>query len=175
MADTLYRSYRLKRVYYSAFSPIPHSSIRLPNRAPPLMREHRLYQADWLLRYYGFSVGELTGAMPGGELDLALDPKTSWALAHRERFPVGTSMRAEREALLRVPGLGVRVVKRILSTRRTRRLRFADMEAMGARLNRARFFIVTADYRPALSERESARLRSALSQGSQAGRQQALF
>jgi putative DNA modification/repair radical SAM protein len=171
MADTLYRSYRLKRVYYSAFSPIPHSSIRLPNRAPPLMREHRLYQADWLLRYYGFSVSELTGAMPGGELDLALDPKTSWALAHRELFPVDVNL-AEREALLRVPGLGVRVVKRILSTRRTRRLRYADMEAMGARLSHARFFIVTADYCPATSERESARLRTDLSQ---AGRQQALF
>ena len=171
MADTLYRSYRLKRVYYSAFSPIPHSSIRLPNRSPPLMREHRLYQADWLLRYYGFSVGELTGAMPGGELDLALDPKTSWALAHRELFPVDVNT-AEREALLRVPGLGVRVVKRILSTRRTRRLRYADLEAMGARLSNARFFIVTADYRPATTERESARLRTDLSQ---AGRQQALF
>jgi putative DNA modification/repair radical SAM protein len=171
MADTLYRSYRLKRVYYSAFSPIPHSSIRLPNRAPPLMREHRLYQADWLLRYYGFSVGELTGAMPGGELDLALDPKTAWALAHRERFPVDIN-RAAREALLRVPGLGVRVVKRILSTRRMRRLRYADIEAMGARLGRARYFIVTADYRPAQGEGESARLRVALSQ---AGRQQALF
>jgi putative DNA modification/repair radical SAM protein len=103
-ADTLYRSYRLKRVYYSAFSPIPHSSIRLPNRSPPLMREHRLYQADWLLRYYGFSVGELTGAMPGGELDLALDPKTSWALTHRELFPVDVNQ-AERETLLRVQGL----------------------------------------------------------------------
>lgn len=171
MADTLYRSYGLKRVYYSAFSPIPHSSIRLPNRAPPLMREHRLYQADWLLRYYGFSVGELTGALPGGELDLGMDPKTSWALANRERFPVDVN-RAAREELLRVPGLGVRVVKRILSTRRTRRLRYADVEAMGGRLGRARFFIVTADYRPAESERESARLRSALSQ---AGRQQSLF
>jgi predicted DNA-binding helix-hairpin-helix protein len=170
-ADTLYRSYGLKRVYYSAFSPIPHSSIRLPNRAPPLMREHRLYQADWLLRYYGFSVGELADSMPAGELDLALDPKTSWALAHRELFPVDVN-RAGREALLRVPGLGVRVVKRILSTRRTRRLRYADMAAMGARLSRARFFILTADHRPALSESETARLRAAFSQ---AGQQQALF
>ncbi len=121
------------------------------------MREHRLYQADWLLRYYGFSVGELTGAMPGGELDLALDPKTSWALTHRELFPVDVNQ-AERETLLRVPGLGVRVVKRILSTRRMRRLRYADLEAMGARLSRARFFIVTADYRPAL--KASARVRA---------------
>src|SRR3569833_455037 len=169
-ADTLYRSYGLKRVYYSAFSPIPHSSVRLPNRAPPLMREHRLYQADWLLRYYGFSVGELTGAMPGGERDLALDPKTTWALAHREMFPVDVNC-AAREELRRVPGLGVRVVDRILSTRRTRRLRYVDVEAMGARLGRARFFIVTADYRPSESGRESARLRAALSP---AGQQQSL-
>ena len=88
MADTLYRSYRLRRIYYSAFSPFTHSSPRLPNRAPPLMREHRLYQADWLMRYYGFSTGELKAAIPSGNFDLDLDPKTSWALRHREQFPV---------------------------------------------------------------------------------------
>src|SRR5262249_49396245 len=83
--DTLYRSYGLRRIYYSAFSPISHSSSRLPNRAPPLMREHRLYQADWLMRYYGFSTPELVASMPAGNLDLEVDPKTSWALLHRDQ------------------------------------------------------------------------------------------
>ena len=87
-ADTLYRSYRLKRIYYSAFSPIPNSSARLPNRAPPLVREHRLYQADWLLRYYEFSIRELASSMPAGQLDLNVDPKTAWALANRDDFPI---------------------------------------------------------------------------------------
>jgi putative DNA modification/repair radical SAM protein len=170
-ADTLYRSYGLKRVYYSAFSPIPHSSTRLPNRAPPLMREHRLYQADWLLRFYGFTVQELASAMPEGQLELGLDPKTAWALANRDSFPVDVNS-AERAELLRVPGLGVRVVKRIVSTRRQRTLRFADLRAMGASLQRARFFIVTADHRPAQDQRVSERLRCELSQ---ADRQQILL
>jgi putative DNA modification/repair radical SAM protein len=170
-ADTLYRSYNLKRVYYSAFSPIPHSSTRLPNRAPPLMREHRLYQADWLLRFYGFSVQELSSAMPGGRLELSLDPKTAWALANREYFPVDVN-RAEREQLLRVPGLGVRVVRRIVSTRRQRTLRYADLKIMGANLHRARFFVVTADHRPAQDQSAGERLRVELNQ---ADRQQLLF
>ncbi len=170
-ADTLYKSYRLKRVYYSAFSPIAHSSARLPNRAPPLMREHRLYQADWLLRFYGFSHGELVGAMPSGQLDLELDPKTAWALANRAQFPVDVNT-AARRVLLRVPGLGMKVVSRILSTRRHRRLRFADLKAMGATLNRARFFLVAADYRPANSNLRNERLRHELSN---AARQIPLF
>jgi putative DNA modification/repair radical SAM protein len=163
-ADTLYRSYGLKRIYYSAFSPIPHSSVRLPNRAPPLMREHRLYQADWLVRYYGFSTQEIVRALPSGNLDLALDPKTTWALANRQHFPVDVNTAGKRE-LLRVPGLGVRIVNRILSTRRQRRLRFADLKAMGASLRRARFFLVTADYRPANDAQASERLRMRLTPG----------
>jgi putative DNA modification/repair radical SAM protein len=170
-ADTLYRSYGLRRVYYSAFSPIPHSSTRLPNRAPPLVREHRLYQADWLVRFYGFSTRELTQSMPSGNLDLALDPKTTWALANRERFPVDVNT-ARRSELLRVPGLGVRIVARILSTRRHRRLRFADLKAMGASLHRARFFLCTTDHRPADDSQASDRLRLQLTHG---GQQQALF
>ncbi|HEU4625528.1 MAG TPA: putative DNA modification/repair radical SAM protein [Steroidobacteraceae bacterium] len=170
-AHALYTSYRLKRIYYSAFSPIPHSSARLPNRAPPLLREHRLYQADWLLRYYGFDTAELTATMPSGHLDLALDPKTVWALANRDRFPVDVNT-ADRTELLRVPGFGVRVVKRIVSTRRQRRLRYADLAALGARLARARHFIVAADYRPRHDERGSERLRIEMTQ---AHRQQSLF
>jgi putative DNA modification/repair radical SAM protein len=158
-ADTLYHAYRLRRVYYSAFSPIPAAAAALPNRAPPLMREHRLYQADWLLRGYGFSLPELRAGMPAGKLDLDVDPKTQWALAHRERFPVDVN-RAPREALLRVPGLGVRVVDRILATRRLRRLRIADLTKLGGRLSRARHFIVTADHRPALDAVSSESLRA---------------
>ncbi len=170
-ADTLYRSYRLRRVYYSAFSPIPHSSSRLPNRAPPLLREHRLYQADWLLRFYEFSIEDLSTSMPAGQLELAIDPKTAWALANRQSFPVDVN-RADRHALLRVPGLGVRVVKRILASRRQRRLRFADLKALGATLRRARYFIVAADYTPIDAERANERVRTDLTQ---ADRQQALF
>jgi putative DNA modification/repair radical SAM protein len=170
-ADTLYRSYGLRRIYYSAFSPIQHASVRLPNRAPPLMREHRLYQADWLLRYYGFSTAEITSAMPNGSLDLDVDPKTAWALTHRENFPVNVNT-AEREQLLRVPGLGVRIVDRILSTRRHRRLRYADLTTMGASLKRARHFICTQDYRPSTSDLSGARLRGALARPAQ---QQVLF
>jgi putative DNA modification/repair radical SAM protein len=165
-ADTLYRSYNLRRVYYSAFSPIPQSSARLPNRAPPLVREHRLYQADWLLRFYGFSVTELAQSLPDGNLNLALDPKTEWALANRARFPVDVNS-AAREELLRVPGLGVRVVKRILSSRRQRQLRWEDLKSLGASLKRARHFIVAANYSPHDSDGSSARLSQQLCQDSQ--------
>ena len=158
-ADTLYHNYRLRRVYYSAFSPIPAAAAALPNRAPPLMREHRLYQADWLLRSYGFSLSELRAGMPAGKLDLDVDPKTQWALAHRDRFPVDVN-RAPREALLRVPGLGVRVVDRIIATRRVRQLRIADLTRLGCRLARAGHFIVTADHRPALAAASSEALRA---------------
>jgi putative DNA modification/repair radical SAM protein len=170
-ADSLYRSYRLKRIYYSAFSPIPHSSARLPNRAPPLVREHRLYQADWLLRFYEFSTQELASSMPAGQLDLNVDPKTAWALANRTDFPMDVNT-ADRHQLLRIPGLGVRVVNRILSSRRHRRLRFDDLRSLGAGLKRARHFIVTADYSPVQGQQSSERLRRDLVQ---AGTQQSLF
>jgi putative DNA modification/repair radical SAM protein len=154
-ADTLYTSYRLRRV----FSPIPAAAQALPNRAPPLMREHRLYQADWLLRRYGYSLPELRAGMPTGKLDLDVDPKTQWALAHRDRFPVDVN-RAPREMLLRVPGIGVRVADRILATRRLRRLRLDDLTRLGGRLSRARHFILTADHRPALDAVSSESLRA---------------
>ncbi len=170
-ADTLYRAYRLRRIYYSAFSPIQYGSSRLPNKAPPLMREHRLYQADWLMRHYDFSTPEIVAAMPGGNLDLQLDPKTSWALRHRELFPVDVNC-APRERLLRVPGLGVRVVERILRSRRHQTLRFADLQRLGASLRKARHFITTRDHRPA-GERSSEQLRARLTAPVQ--QQQALF
>src|SRR5215207_6268642 len=82
----LYGAYRLKRVYYSAFSPIPDASSSLPLKAPPLVREHRLYQADWLMRFYGFQAQEIAAGQSDGMLSLEVDPKMAWALAHPERF-----------------------------------------------------------------------------------------
>lgn len=143
----LYSSYKLKRVYYSAFSPIPDSAAALPLIKPPLMREHRLYQADWLMRFYGFEAEEIAGASRGGNLDLEVDPKLAWALANRHNFPVDVN-RADRETLLRVPGLGTRSVGRILTTRRHRTLRYDDLRRMGANLKQARPFITLLDWRP---------------------------
>ena len=111
MADNLYGNYRLRRVYYSAFSPIPDASRALPPQAPPLLREHRLYQADWLLRFYDYRIDEIAGGRGDGMLDLDVDPKLGWALRHPERFPVDLNT-AAKELLLRVPGLGVRNVQR---------------------------------------------------------------
>ena len=158
-AETLYGSYRLRRVYYSAFSPIPHASAKLPTRAPPLVREHRLYQADWLLRHYGFSADEII-VDASGALDLELDPKLAWALAHREQFPVDLND-APREALLRVPGIGSRNAKRLLAMRRHRKIRYADLVKLRCDTAKATPFVITADYRPRRDACESAALRSA--------------
>ena len=143
----LYDRFALRRVYYSAFSPIPHASSRLPARPPPLLRENRLYQADWLMRYYGFDAAEIVQTTADGMLDLGLDPKLAWALRNRDRFPVDVN-RAEREALLRVPGLGVRAVDRILLARRHRRLRLDDVGRLTASLRKVRPFLIAADWRP---------------------------
>lgn len=157
----LYSSYRLKRVYYSAFSPIPDSSAALPLIKPPLMREHRLYQADWLLRFYGFGVEEIAASTASGLLDLEVDPKLAWALANRHLFPVDVN-RAERETLLRVPGLGTRTVGRILATRGHRTLRYEDLQRMGANLKQAKPFITLLDWRPrALGDAADLRARFA--------------
>ncbi len=148
----LYGSYGLKRVYYSAFSPIPDASSRLPPARPPLMREHRLYQADWLYRFYGFAIEEITAAQTDGMLDLDRDPKLAWALAHRERFPVDIN-RADRDMLLRVPGLGVRSVNAILASRRHRRLRLDDLGRLRVSLRKVRPFIVAGGWTPRLLDR----------------------
>ena len=136
---TLYGAYRLRRVYYSAFSPIPDASRQLPPQAPPLVREHRLYQADWLIRFYGFAHEEIVGA-DDGMLALDMDPKLAWALAHRERFPVDLN-RAPRELLLRVPGLGVKSVDRLLLARRQRVLRVDDLGRLGVPLRKLLPFV----------------------------------
>ena len=142
----LYGSYGLKRVYYSAFSPIPDASRSLPLIKPPLVREHRLYQADWLYRFYGFGVDEIT-ASTSGMLDLDMDPKLAWALANRHAFPVDVN-RAERERLLRVPGLGTKTVDAILSSRRFRRLRLEDLARLGVSLRKVRAFIEAEGWTP---------------------------
>lgn len=156
----LYSGYGLRRVYYSAFSPIPDSTVALPLIRPPLMREHRLYQADWLLRFYGFELDEIAGAAPGGNLDLDVDPKLAWALANRHRFPVDVNL-AEREVLLRIPGVGTKSVGRILSTRRHRGLRYEDLRRMGVNLKQARPFLTALDWRPRGLDAQDLRARFA--------------
>lgn len=142
---SLYAGYGLKRVYYSAFSPIPDASSKLPPKPPPLMREHRLYQADWLLRFYGFNAEEI--AVEGGFLDLQIDPKLAWALKHRELFPLDVN-RADRELLLRVPGLGISSVEAIIAERRHRRLRLEDVARLCSSAKKIRPFIEAMDWTP---------------------------
>jgi putative DNA modification/repair radical SAM protein len=155
-ASDLYGRHKLRRVYYSAFSPIPHGDARLPPAAPPLIREHRLYQADWLLRFYGFKVGELTTEQEP-DLPLDMDPKLAWALRHREFFPLDVN-RAGRSALLRVPGLGARNVDRIIQVRRWTKLRLADLAKLRVPLKKVSPFIVTADHNPELKRLDSPHL-----------------
>ncbi len=148
-ASSLYQGYKMRRVYYSAFSPIPDASAVLPLQRPPLMREHRLYQSDWLLRFYGYEPFDIQDAAENGMLPLDIDPKLAWALKFRSAFPVDVN-RAERERLLRVPGLGVKAVKTILATRRYRQLRLDDVARLTQSIAKVRPFIVTLDWRPTL-------------------------
>lgn len=160
-AASLYGEYRLRRVYYSAFSPIPQSPNTVPFEAPPLLREHRLYQADFLLRGYGFEVGELLSGP--GNLALDIDPKLAWALNNREHFPVDLN-RAEPAMIARVPGIGVLSAKRLVALRRQKRIRFEDLTRLRCALEKAKPFIVTQDYRPNQAGSESLVLRQQLSE-----------
>ena len=147
-ASKLYGSFGLRRVYYSAFSPIPDASAVLPLKRPPLMREHRLYQSDWLMRFYGYAPGEVTQAMDaGGNLPLDIDPKLAWALKFRGQFPVDVN-RGSKEQLLRVPGLGTTAVGRILAARRHRTLRLDDVAKLTQSISKVRPFLVALDWRP---------------------------
>ena len=152
----LYKTYGLRRAYYSAFSPIPHADPALPLQKIPLVREHRLYQADWLMRFYGFTADELTTE---GDRNLPLDkdPKLAWALRHREFFPVDVN-KAGKAALLRVPGFGVRNVTRILQVRRYRKLTLADLAKLKISVKKSQYFVVTADSNPATKQIDSSRL-----------------
>ena len=145
-AHHLYQTRKLRRVYYSAYSPIPHADTRLPAQTPPLVREHRLYQADWLLRFYGFQLDELVHP-DRPNLDLEVDPKMSWALAHRDQFPVDVNT-APREMLLRIPGLGVKTVDKILRSRRHHRLRAKDLQKLRIAWSRVQHFVTAADHKP---------------------------
>ncbi len=148
-AATLYDQFSLRRVYYSAFSPIPEASAVLPLQRPPLMREHRLYQSDWLMRFYDYRPDEVRAAADDatGMLPLDIDPKLAWALKFRDRFPVDVN-RAPREMLLRVPGLGVKAVGAILTARRWRRLALADIARLTVSVAKLRPFIIADDWRP---------------------------
>lgn len=154
-AATLYDRFRLRRVYYSAFSPIPDASAVLPLQRPPLMREHRLYQSDWLMRFYDYQPKEVAAAADEatGMLPLDIDPKLAWALKFRQHFPVDVN-RAPREMLLRVPGLGVKAVDRIIATRKWRKLRLEDVGRLTVSITKLRPFLIAEDWRPvALAER----------------------
>jgi putative DNA modification/repair radical SAM protein len=142
----LYRRHHLRRVYYSAYSPIPFADARLPAKAPPLIREHRLYQADWLMRFYRFTADELTTTQQPN-LSLDIDPKLAWALRHREWFPVDLN-RASKTQLLRIPGLGVRNVDRILSIRRFHRIELQDLTKLKVAMKRVRPFVICQDHNP---------------------------
>jgi len=155
-AETLYGSYKLKRVYYSAFSPIPQSPKSVPLAPPPLLREHRLYQADFLLRGYGFTAAEL---MPQtGNLALDVDPKLAWALSNREHFPMDLN-RVDATLIARIPGIGLRNAKRLVDLRRLRRIRWEDLSRLRCSLKKLAPFVVTADYKPAQGATSSELLR----------------
>jgi len=145
-ASHLYDSYKLRRIYFSSFSPFPLGDARLPQSAPPLVREHRLYQADWLMRYYGYKAAELTTDQEPN-LSLQKDPKLTWAEAHPEFFPVDVNA-ATREALLRVPGIGYRNVSRILRIRRYHRLSIDDLRKLNVRVKLAERYLIAADHLP---------------------------
>jgi putative DNA modification/repair radical SAM protein len=169
----LYGAYGLKRVYYSAFSPIPDASKLLPLKPPHLMREHRLYQADWLTRVYGFEEAEVTQSLVGGMLDLELDPKLAWALANRGRFPLDVNV-ADREDLLRIPGLGVRSVDRVIALRRLKRVTLTDLQSLSKSVKRIKPFVACADWSPT-GLLEAADLESRFRSGDAAPRQLSLF
>ncbi len=146
----LYSGFKMRRVYYSAFSPIPDASRHLPLVQAPLMREHRLYQADWLVRFYGFAHDEIVPndtANPVGMLSLDIDPKLAWALANRAQFPVNINT-AARHMLLRIPGLGLQSVKRILQARRTRQVRLDDLQRMHVPLQKVMPFVLLPNHQP---------------------------
>lgn len=160
-AESLYRRFDLRRVYYSAFTPIDNADSRLPTERTPLMREHRLYEADWLIRHYGFTSSEITHGARTENLDLEKDPKLSWALRHRDFFPVDVN-RATARQLLRVPGLGARNVARILKIRHYHRIKLEDLAKLRVRLSSAKWFVVTADYNPNVFRLDAERLEEKL-------------
>ena len=145
-ASSLYDKFRLRRIYYSGVQPHPRRQQHLPSRPAPLLREHRLYQADWLMRFYGFAAPKSSAGTTDNMLDQDIDPKLAWALRNRDRFPVDVNT-ADREMLLRIPGFGVRSVDRILRARMHTRLRLDDLKRLAGSIQRLRPFVITADHR----------------------------
>tara|TARA_B110001454_G_scaffold219198_1_gene251606 strand:+ start:185422 stop:186687 length:1266 start_codon:yes stop_codon:yes gene_type:complete len=145
-SEKMYQRYSLRRVYYSAYSPIPDADVLLPSQQPSLVRENRLYQADWLIRFYDFKAAELT-TVEESNLALDIDPKTSWALKNRSFFPVDVNA-ATREELLRVPGLGVRNVERIIQMRPYRKITLLDLSKIRVSLAKTKYFVTTSDHNP---------------------------
>lgn len=158
-AESLYGDYGLKRVYYSAFSPIPNSPKSVPLAAPPLLREHRLYQADFLLRSYGYRADELLSGP--GDLALDIDPKLAWALDNRSVFPLDLN-RAEPALIARIPGIGIRTTQRLVELRRQRRIRYEDLARLRCVLAKAKPFFITSDYHPRQAEVSTLLLRDQL-------------
>ena len=141
LTEGLYKNYRLKRVFFSAYMPVvEHSFLPAKDEKPPLWREHRLYQADWLLRFYGFGAGEILDELQPN-FHPYIDPKCYWALRHRELFPLEVN-RASYEELLRVPGIGVRSAQRIIRARRLCQLDFDGLARLGVVLKRAQYFLL---------------------------------
>ena len=141
LTESLYQKYRLKRVFYSAYVPVvEHSLLPSLDTKPPLLREHRLYQADWLLRLYGFRAAELLDETQP-DFNPQLDPKCNWAIRHLEQFPVEI-MRADYEMLLRVPGIGLTSAQRILSARRVGAIHWEDLPKLGVVVKRAQYFLL---------------------------------
>jgi putative DNA modification/repair radical SAM protein len=155
-AESLYGTFGLKRVYYSAFSPIPNSPKSVPLAAPPLLREHRLYQADFLLRSYGYRADELLAGP--GDLALDIDPKLAWALENRSVFPLDLN-RAEPALIARIPGIGIRTTQRLVELRRQRRIRYEDLTRLRCVLAKAKPFFITSDYHPQQAEVSTLLLR----------------
>ncbi len=162
----LYDQHKLRRVYYSAFSPIDHASQLLPLKPAPLIREHRLYQADWLLRFYDFKLDEILQGANGDMLDMQHDPKLAWALSNRQLFPVDLN-RADQHLLLRVPGIGARTVQKILTIRRHGQLRWADLVKLRLPLQKIKPFISVVDYSPSAKLLETDQLSARMAQPSQ--------
>ena len=145
-ATRLYTSYKLRRIYYTGFSPYPEADTRLPLKPAPLIREHRLYQSDWLMRFYGFEAAELT-SNDTPDLSLTEDPKTTWARSHPEFFPVDINS-APREALLRIPGIGYKNVDRIVSIRKYHRLTLEDLRKLHVRVKSSLPYLIADDHLP---------------------------
>ncbi len=167
MADRHYKEFKLKRVYYSGYIPINTEEKALPavGTAPPLLRENRLYQSDWLMRFYGFEANEIVNNQHPN-LDLEVDPKLSWALRNPEQFPVDIN-KADYRMILRVPGIGVRSAKKIVSARRFGKIHIDQLKRMGVAYNRAQHFIRCADTPQFIKDLMPSQIRHQILQGGQ--------